>query len=370
MKILMIGWGYPPRIDGGLDTHVYEISRELAKSIDVFLTLPEFNSPKSLPRDIKIIPVPCPGFSDISSLLRCVKIYNKNIVKMCRGIGFDIIHSHDWLGAEASERLKKMTGKPWVFTLHSLEYMRSCSQANSFIEKMESRAAKMCDVVLTVSNFMKTEISNNYGVENERIKVVYNSADARKGNPEEIRKRLGIGKRPMVLFLGRLSRQKGVEHFVLSARIVVKEFPEAIFVVAGDGYLRESLERFSKNLGIANVIFTGFVPEDEVFSYYSAADVFVLPSIFEPFGITVLESLLSGTPVIVGEGAGVLERIPEMECIFKVKPGNSLEIAEKISYVLNKRIGVSERDKQALKKAYSWERSAMEILDVYRNWSK
>jgi glycosyltransferase involved in cell wall biosynthesis len=149
--------------------------------------------------------------------------------------------------------------------------------------------------------------------------------------------------------------------------MVSEKMPEARFLIAGDGHLKKGLESFSMSLGLeGKVIFTGFVPEHELASYYSAADVFVSPSFFEPFGITALESLLSGTPAIVGEGSGVLERIPRMGCIQAVRPGDSKELAGKIMRVLKAGITVSERDKRLLRQAYSWERAAKETLRVYQ----
>ena len=367
MKILMIGWGFPPKIQGGLDIHVYEISRELAKRAEVLLALPEFNSPKRDSEGIKIIPVRCPKAS-AGSLVKTVSWYGKNAAEACRNLDFDVIHSHDWFGVEAAEILKQKTGKPWVFTLHSLEFMRSCEQGGkSIMERQERRGAEKCDKVLTVSRLMRKEIAERYGGKAEKIDVVYNSAKEQEGEPGKIRKKLGLGERPVALFLGRLSNQKGPEYFLRSAKIVLDKIPEARFLVAGEGHMREGLEKFSKHMGLeGKVAFTGFVPESDLASYYAAADVFALPSLHEPFGITALESLLAGTPVIVSEGAGALERLPEMDCVYKIRPGDSGDLAEKMVSGLSRRRRVSEREREAVKKAYSWERSAAEIFELYQ----
>lgn len=368
MKILMIGWGFPPKIQGGLDIHVYEICRELAKANEVYLTLPEFNSPGKDVDGIKIIPVKCPDFSNVNSLVRSVKVYNRNIVKGCGNLDFDVIHSHDWFGIEASEWLKIKTKKPWILTLHSLEYMRSCENSKkSVMEKLERRGSEACDRIIAVSRFMKNSIAKKYGVGTRKIEVVYNSAGSRKGNPEAVRKKFRLVGNPVVLFLGRLSGQKGPEYFIHSAKLVLEKIPDARFLVVGDGNLKGSLEKFSHHLGLdGKVIFTGFVPEKDIASYYSASDVFVSPSLYEPFGITVLESLLSGTPAIVSENAGVVERISQMECIHKIKPGNSKELVDGIVSVLKGRKRVSEKQKSILKKTYSWEKSAKETLHIYQ----
>jgi len=366
MKILMIGWGYPPNIQGGLDTHVYEISRELAKKNEIFLALPEFNSPKKEPEGIKTIPIKCPKAS--VSLVKAVREYNKGILKICGNLEFDLIHSHDWFGVEASEGLKKKTGRPWVFTLHSLEFMRSCQQGGkSLMERLEKRGAEKCDGLVTVSEFMKREIGEKYGIRKEKISVVYNSARAHAGEPGKIRKRFGLGQRPVALFLGRLSSQKGPEYFLRSAKMALEKIPDARFLVAGEGHLREGLERFASHLGLdGKAFFTGFAPERDMGSYYRDADVFVLPSLYEPFGIAALESVLSGTPAIVSEGSGVLERVGGMGCLMKVRPGDSADLAEKLVRALSSRKRVSESEKKAIQKAYSWERSAAEIFAAYQ----
>jgi glycosyltransferase involved in cell wall biosynthesis len=365
MKILMIGWGFQPKIEGGLDIHVQEISKELAKRNEVFLVLPKFNSPKKNPGWVKIIPVKCKLRKSLSS---SVSEYNRNIVKACRNLDFDIIHSHDWFGVEASRILRKRTGRPWILTLHSLEYMRSCvSGKRTVMERLEMEGAKGCDKVIAVSRFMKDCIVKNCGIEQGKIEVVYNSASIRKGNPERIRKALGLGKSPMALFVGRLSQQKGVEYLIYSAKSVLEKIPEARFVIVGEGHLKESLEKFSMHIGLGGkVVFPGFVPETDLASYYSAADVFVYPSIYEPFGISVLESLLSGTPAITSEQAGILERLPEMGSVAAVRAGDSKELAEKMVYFLRRRKRVSYIEKDIVARTYSWEKSASETLRIYQ----
>lgn len=364
MNILMMGWGFPPKIQGGLDIHVYEISRLLAKSNNLILALPEHNCPESPPEGMEIIPIKCkpPG----KSLLRSVSEYNRNALKACKGMDFDIVHSHDWFGVEAAESLRDGGGKPWVLTLHSLEHMRSCHSGKSAMKSLEARGAKECDKLITVSESMKKCISKDYRIGPQKIEVIYNSARIGKGNPGKVRRSLGVGSRPLALFLGRLSGQKGPEYFIRSAKAVLENIPEARFIVAGEGHLKESLESFSDHLGLkGKVLFPGFV-EDKA-SFYSAADVFALPSLHEPFGITVLESLLSGTPAVVSENAGVLEKLPGLGCLQKVRPADSRDLAEKISNTLKKRERVNERERGLVQNAYSWERSARETERVYQD---
>ena len=368
MRILMIGWGFPPKIEGGLDIHVHEICRRLAKTNEVLLALPEFNSPRGNPDGIKIIRIKCRLRKTLS---KTVKEYNENIVKSCRDLDFDVIHSHDWFGAEASEALRKLTGKPWVFTLHSLEYMRSCSPGRrSAMERLESRGARECDRIIAVSRFMKESIAKNCGVEPGKIDVVYNSASVARGNPGKVRKSLGLGDRPLVLFLGRLSHQKGVENLIYSARSVLERIPDARFLIVGEGHLKGSLEKFSRHMGLeGKIIFQGFVPESELASYYSAADVFAYPSVYEPFGISVLESLLSGTPAVTSAEAGIMEMLPDMASLKGVRPGDSAGLAEQIMHFLSSGRRVSKGEMRILESTYSWKKSAAQIMEIYQKLS-
>jgi glycosyltransferase involved in cell wall biosynthesis len=358
MKILMMGWGFPPKIQGGLDTHVYEMSKELAKRNEVFLALPEFNCPGSTGR-VKAIPIKCSE----GSLIKTVKEYNRNIIKQCSGMDFDVIHSHDWFCVPASEGLRAASGKPWILTMHSLERMRSQSSGQSVIQRMESRGMQKSDGLVAVSRYMKREMESACG--RRDIRVVYNAANVVMGHPENIMSRLGLGKNSVVLFMGRLSQQKGVEHLLAAAKKVSEKMPDARFVVAGDGHLKSSLTAFATHLGLdGKVILTGFVPQEEIFSFYSAADVFVYPSVSEPFGIAVLEALLSGTPVITSRSAGVLERLPRLGCV-TTSGISSSELAEKIVSALRERRRVSESEKGAIKRAYSWEKSAAKMIGIY-----
>jgi len=365
MKILMMGWGFPPKIEGGLDIHVHEICKELAKKNQVLLTLPEFNSPRRNPDGIRIIPIKC---RLMKSLSKTVGEYSGNIVKACSGMDFDVIHCHDWFGVQASDALRNLTGKPWVLTLHSLEYMRSCGPGRkTAMERLEARGARECDRIIAVSRFMKESIVKNCGVQPGKIDVVYNSASVGKGNPEKLRKSLGLGDRPLVLFLGRLSHQKGVEHLIYSARSVLERIPDVRFLIVGEGHLKGSLEKFSRHMGLeGKIIFPGFVPQSELASYYSAADVFVYPSMFEPFGISVLESLLSGTPAVTSAEAGIMEMLPDLDSLKGVRPGDSRELAEQIMHFLTSGKRVSGKEKRLLESTYSWKKSAAQILQIYQ----
>ncbi len=377
----MIGWGFPPKIEGGMDIHCYEISKRLVElGHDVNLILPNFNSPpyKNV-EGINIFPIECEkNFSSIFYLVKTIEDYNKKIFNSFKDFNFDIIHSHDWISVLASLQLKQITKKPWVLNLHSLEYIRAAGNifGENEIEKIEILGMENCDKILTVSNLMKRILVENYKINPKKIEVIYNAASFSSENarPENVREKYNLENEPIIFFLGRLTEQKGIEYLIYAAKKILKKFPDTKILISGQGYLLESLKKFSRILGIEDsIIFTGFLPPEELKDYYSAADVFVSPSIYEPFGITILEAMECETPVIVTENTGVAENFNHLKHLIKVKPRNSDELAKSVITLLKnkslkKKIGKS--GKEFSRKIYSWDKITKNIIKIYEEVKK
>jgi glycosyltransferase involved in cell wall biosynthesis len=235
-----------------------------------------------------------------------VQRYAHLAVESVRGEECDVIHCHDWMTFPAGVKAKQEFGKPLVVTVHSIEHDRCANMnINEWISNIEWEGMYYADRVITVSNYMKNRIVEYYGVPPEKIEVVHNAVDAGKYRGE----RLGLGNgEKMVLFLGRVTVQKGPDYFLESAAKVLKHRKDVTFVVVGKGDMLKGMIKRSIDLGISNkVIFTGFAPE--ITRYYRMADVYVMPSVSEPFGITALEAMASGTPVILSRQSGVSEVI-------------------------------------------------------------
>ena len=283
-KILITGWGYPPKIDGGLDIHVKHLFEELnSYGLDVDLALPEERAPEKE----NVIPV---DVGDGEMVQQSRKL-SQEVARLAKD--YDIVHTHDWFGAEAGFKAQKYSGTKWVSTFHSLSSSRNRNPGEE-VQKLEKVAAEESDQTIAVSNKLKEEIKNEFNSDPE---VIHNGFSKPESSGIKVRKRHGI-KGDMMLFIGRHAEQKGLEHLIYGFNKLLKD-QKATLVIGGKGHLSEALQTFVEILEIEeHVVFTGFIPREELGDYYAAADVFVSPSINEPFGLTITEALESGTKVV------------------------------------------------------------------------
>ena len=368
-NILMVGWGWPPKMDGGLDTHIHNLTLNLSAkdNMQIDLFLPKINIPKTIPKgNLKIHPVnirmQC---NTIDSLIATVKRYNRKISKTAQRP--DIIHVHDWLGIDAGIALKEQFKIPLILTIHSLEYMRSAddnSNSEGIIDNIEKKGMAEADIIIAVSDFMKREIIKKYNINENKIKVIPNGPTFKNsGKPSKKEKDL-------VVYCGRLTSQKGVEYLLLAAKEVLKKNKKAKFVIIGKGYLEKQLKDLASLLGIDdNIKFIGFAKTEEIRDYYMKAETVVFPSVFEPFGITVLDALSCGAPVVTTENAGIAEDLKNRKHILKVRERNSKDLAEALISLLDNpslRKTLSENGKKASEK-YSWKNIASKTRDIYMN---
>ena len=226
---------------------------------------------------------------------------------------FDVIHAHDWLSIAAGMEAKRISGKPLIVHMHATEFDRTGGTANDAVYEIERTGMEAADRVVAVSDYTKNIIINRYGITPEKIEVVYNGIDpddavvAAPFASISARKRLG---EKIVLCVGRLTLQKGPDYFLRAAKRALSKDPRLQFVISGAGDMQERLMQEAAALGIADrVFFVGFLRGAELASAYRMADVVVMPSVSEPFGIVPLESLLNGTPVILSKQSGVSEVI-------------------------------------------------------------
>jgi glycosyltransferase involved in cell wall biosynthesis len=241
----------------------------------------------------------------------------------------------------------------WVSTLHSLSSNWSRNETGwKDVEELEEVAATEPDKLLAVSKKLADEIEGEYGV---NPKVTHNGFSVPESSGKNVKRDLGINGK-MIFFVGRHAEQKGIEHLLYGFRKFLKS-GEAELVIGGDGYMRESLEEFTEMLGIDDKVhFVDYIPSEELGDYYSAADLFVSPSINEPFGLTITEALESGTPVLATEN-GVSEISSEF--IIETSPDS-----EKISVGIRKGL---EMDREVDVEGRSWEEMAEEIMEVYES---
>ncbi len=223
---------------------------------------------------------------------------------------FDVIHAHDWMTYSAGIEAKKMSGKPLVVHVHATEFDRSGGAGyNPFVYDIERRGMQEADEVITVSQLTKDRVVTSYGIPPEKVHVVHNAVDfdTVKFDKNEVK---ADADEKVVLFLGRVTLQKGPEYFLYSAKQVIDMMPDknVKFIFAGSGDMQEEMIDLAAKLGISkHVLFTGWVKGPEIDKLYSMADLYVMPSVSEPFGITPLESMRNGTPVLISHQSGVAE---------------------------------------------------------------
>jgi glycosyltransferase involved in cell wall biosynthesis len=277
---------------------------------------------------------------------------------------FDIIHAHDWMTVFAGLYAREVSGKPLVLHIHSLEFDRSGENVNQDIYYLERYGMVLCDHVIAVSNYTKNLIVKHYGIDPDKISVVHNAV-SRHEAPRVYHWEKDPDKK-IVLFLGRITFQKGPYYFVEAAARVLKEFPQVTFVMAGAGdMMPRMIERVAEHHIGKNFHFTGFLQGTEVERIFSMSDVYVMPSVSEPFGISSLEAMVYDVPVIMSRQSGAAEILDH---VLKADFWDVDEIANKIIAILrhpNLVAEIVERSREQLRSVH-WEKAAEKIVDVYR----
>jgi len=283
---------------------------------------------------------------------------------IAREHSFDIIHAHDWMSVFAGLHARKISGKPLILHIHALEFDRSGEHINQEIYNIERHGMHAADHVITVSEYTKKVIVDRYGIDPRKVSVVYNAAT--RHSLREFYRTPGQKKIKTVLFLGRITFQKGPEYFVEAAARVLKVFPEVMFVMAGAGdMMNQMIERVAE-LGIGrNFHFTGFLRGVDVERIFALSDLYVMPSVSEPFGISPLEALLCDVPVIISRQSGVSEILHH---VLKVNFWDIDEMADKMVAVLKYPALVEEMTQRAAEeiKRIRWENAAARVIGIYR----
>ncbi len=376
MKVLFLGWEFPPHSVGGLGRHTYEVVKELSKIMDVSLILP-FSDYQNIQKvKFKIAPLnemtsiyknfKAGGFSELyEDIQHEIESYTKNVLRIVKTEKFDIIQANDWITARAGIAVKKMTGKPLVITMHSTESDRTIGHPWPAIERQEKSAVQSADAIVAVSERLKGELIKNYGVKPEKISVIYNAIDRAEFNLPRTNERSKI-----VLYTGRLSPQKGIDHLIRAFKTVTKNDKDALLYIVGEGPELKNLIELSIDLGLSDkVIFLGRVSDEDIDYFYSIARVFVMPSVSEPFGITALEAIASGTPAIVSIQSGVAELLKN---VFKVDFWDSDQMADMILGLLTYK-GINETmSAEAYKELtnLTWKDTANKFFNLYKKLTK
>lgn len=364
LKVLMFGWEFPPHISGGLGTASYGLTKGLAKhGVQIRFVMPKAGGDEDQ-RAVKIINASdvemLSEYSNIEEYWKLIDFieigsnlvpyldpetferqvqdtiqnsvekekigfrnkfqfsgkYGANLMEevaryamvagtIAREQEFDIIHAHDWLTYTAGIVAKKISGKPLVIHVHATEYDRSGENVNPQVYEIERRGMHAADKVITVSNLTRNIVTRRYGVDPEKVVTVHNAVDFNAFQEMEVDR--GV-KEKVVTFLGRITYQKGPEYFIEAASKVLSRYPDVRFVMAGSGdMLNRSIRRVAQLKMATKFHFTGFLKGDDVQKMFAHSDVYVMPSVSEPFGISPLEAMRSGVPTIISRQSGVAE---------------------------------------------------------------
>ncbi len=406
-RVFMIGWEYPPHNSGGLGVACEGLTQALhgAHQAKINFTLPY--SPASKFSHMNILECVDPSWLDEkgnkapktppfsvyhsseavykkitaqdmdryklttlpqSELETKVDQYADRVLDMGVPISrsYDVIHAHDWMSFPAGIRLKHKTKKPLITHIHSTEHDRTALGAGSpYISHTEYQGVHLADRVIAVSYYTKRLLVEKYGADPKKIDVVHNGI-----NPLTAEIDRGwhhfANKRPVVAFMGRLTLHKGVDYFLEVARYVLAQIPEVLFVVAGSGDLYHELMFKTAGNGLsASVLFSGFIRDKQKERLLNRADVFMMPSISEPFGIVALEAAQRHIPVIISKNAGVSEVMPSSLALdfWDVKEmGNAVvRLLKDQGFAQEVRTGQLHDLKEV-----TWENAAKKVNSVYR----
>ncbi len=392
LKVLMFGWEFPPFKSGGLGTACYGLTKGLARNgCEVTFVMPvtpegakaKFVKLIGAGNNVKLRRVDSllsayqtsegyeEGYTYIPTSLK--RVYGKNLFaevqryavlakRIAREEEHDVIHAHDWMTYQAGINAKKASKKPLVVHLHATEFDRTGGTPDGRISHIEWQGLKEADRIIANSEYTKKNIIKHYRIPADKIDVVHWGID----DVDVPQFDTPLKKDNIVLFLGRVTLQKGPDYFIEVAKKVLEYEPDTKFVIVGDGDMLPRIINRAAELGITDkVIFTGALSGDDVHKAFKTADIYVMPSVSEPFGLVALESLKNGTPVIISKQSGVAEVLKHA---LKVDFWDINEMTNKIVGVLRhsalkddlREHGVHEVQK------FNLDEPARKVMDIYR----
>lgn len=378
----MIGWEFPPNNSGGLGVACQGIVENLVDSGEsLVLVLPRERQNEKRVEEIAKTPngneyrviyiksllrpyIGKDGVAYSGDLFSDVSKYAEMVLGSLGGVEFNIVHVHDWLTVPAGIAIKEKYDVPMVLHVHSTEYDRTAGGGeNKKVGQIEKAGFNIADLIITVSKYTKQVLTEEYKVPSEKIMVVHNGV-----TPLSLKEDVSIDflkGSPVVVFVGRLTIQKGPEYFIEVARKVIARRPEAIFIFAGDGDMLHHLLLTSAYKSLSgSVLFAGFLRGEAMDKLYKRADIFMMPSVSEPFGIVALEAAMANTAVIVSKTSGVSEVLPSA---IKVDFWDTELMASKILDLIEKtdiKRDYIERVKYEAG-AITWGNTAIKIKDAY-----
>ena len=384
MKILMLTWEYPPRIVGGIARVVHDLSKRLIKDgHDVtVVTYRDGDTPYyENDKGVQVYRVDNYMIKP-NNFIDWIMQLNFNMVAKASEIiakegKFDVIHAHDWLVANSAKTLKNAYDIPLIATIHATESGRNSGihdDTQRYINDTEWMLTYEASEVIVNSNFMKGHIQGLFGLPFEKINVIPNGINLTNftgiERDYEFRRKYALDNEKIILYMGRLVYEKGVQHLISAMPKILNGYNDAKLVIAGKGGMIDELKAEAESLGLGDkVYFTGYLDSKQVQKIYRCADVAVFPSTYEPFGIVALEAMLAGVPTVVSDVGGLNEIIEHGVTGMKSYAGNSNSIADSILALLYDHAlaaTVSKNAKAKVKELYNWNKIAQDTHFVYQ----
>ena len=385
-RVLIVSWEYPPLIEGGLARHVRKLSEALvARDVEVHV-LTRGGEESTVEEQIggvqihRIVEPERP--TDLAEFVTWVERMNSDMlaagVELGDRIDFDLVHGHDWLVAGACDHLARRFKCPLVTTIHATEYGRHQGWVDkhpqSHIHGVEKWMANRSDRVIACSSFMRDQIADIFSVEESRITVIPNGIDPDDlpaGDPAELadlRSQFAAPGENLVLLIGRLVYEKGFQLALEAMPRVIEEVPNTRFLVAGSGTHEAELHKQAKDLGLMeHGTFLGWIGDDVLHSLYRIADLTVVPSIYEPFGLVALEAMASECPCIAADTGGLREVVPLEGAGLRFRASDPEHLAEAAIQVLSDERLSQKMIAEGLAhiRLFDWEDVAGRTLDLY-----
>ncbi len=334
-RVLLLSWEYPPVIEGGLARHVRKLAEGLVRqgvAVDV-LTRGEGDRPEvahvgeTRVGGVSVHRVREPGWPrDLDRFVAWVEQMNDDMLAAGEALAeehaYDLVHGHDWLVANAAAALAERLGVPYVTTIHATEHGRHQGWVNdppqSHIHSVEQWMARRADAVIVCSYYMRGHVADIFDIDERRIAVIPNGIDPNElrpvGDLAALRREFAAPQEKLVLLVGRLVYEKGFQLALDALPAVIDQVENVRFLVAGSGTHEGELKAQAERLGLSrHGVFLGWIGDDALHSLYRIADLCVVPSIYEPFGLVALEAMASGCPCIVADTGGLREVVPRGE---------------------------------------------------------
>jgi len=350
-RILILSWEYPPIVEGGLARHVRKLSEELVRrGVDVHVLTRGRgdDGDGQIAAGVRVHRLPEPATPrDLDEFLAWVDRLNDDMLVAGRALvarqRFDVVHGHDWLVARAAGALARAARLPYLTTIHATEFGRHQGWVDKHpqrhIHAVERWMARRAEGVVVCSHYMQGHVADVFGIDEAKVQVIPNGIDPLDLSPVDdlaaLRARFAAPGEKLVLLIGRLVYEKGFQIALDALPRVLERVPGVRFLVAGSGTHEAELKAQARRLGLErHGTFLGWIGDDVLRSLYRIADLCVVPSIYEPFGLVALEAMASGCPCIVADTGGLREVVPNEDVGLRFRSRDPRSLAQMMEWVL------------------------------------